>query len=243
MKLTLTSLLGLAISVLAIPVPQDSSATTASSNQPIPPTSFGFPSAPNGTVLGASWLQPSGTYQKMSPGILYGVNIEAKQPVVGLQVSQYQSLSSWKGQYIVMMVDPDAKYPATHENRYVLHWLQLNMTVSSTDIDSKYNMAPCSRQLTSSVAAYSSFINPQPPTDSDSHRYTLYAFQQPSNFKIPANYAGYTGLNRTKFPLENFIRDAKLGAPAAANYAYVSNHTGVPSDFVAAPGGKFPAGN
>jgi hypothetical protein len=227
MKLALTTALALAAPALAVP-----------------PEDFGFPSAPNDTVLSAGFAQTNGTYQSLSPGMLFGINVPAQEPVLGLQTSVYQSLANWTGDYVVCMVDPDASYPQTPTSRFILHWLQANVTVSNATLSTtNLGLLPGSRELMNTSAPVVPYRQPSPPTNSSAHRYILYAFEQPSNFSIPAAYAGYSNANRTRFNLTNFIRDTHLGTPAAANYMYVTNQTGVPANFVAAAGASYPSGN
>lgn len=227
MKLTLATAFALFASVLAIP-----------------PENFGFPSAPNDTILSVGFAQPGGTYQTMTEGILFGWGIPNATPVLGLQTNVYQSLASYTGQYLVMMVDPDASTPENPSRRFILHWLQPNVTLSNaTTNPSAVGLLPGSRQLANLTTPIAPYARPMPPSNSSAHRYILYAFQQPNNFTIPPAYSGYSASNRTSFNLTNFIRDARLGTPAAANYMYVTNQTNVPTNFVASAGGTYPGGN
>ena len=132
------------------------------------------------------------------------------------------------------MVDPDAPTPQNATSRFILHWLQSNMTQTDTT-SSKLS----GRELTNATDAFVPYANPAPPTDSDAHRYILYAFVQASNFTIPEAFQDFSSTNRSSFNLTQFIADAGLGTPAAAQYFYVSNQTGVPDDFIALPGGNY----
>lgn len=150
----------------------------------------------------------------------------------------YQSVSDYTGQYLIVMVDPDAPSPDSPTSRFILHWMAPNMTQDTTAL------APLSgRALTNATAARVSFRAPTPPTTSSAHRYIIYAFAQPDGFVVPDAYAGYSDTNRTGFNVTSFIADAGLGQPAASEYWYVSRQDAVPGTFVALAGGQYPGGN
>lgn len=138
--------------------------------------------------------------------------------------------AAYAGEYILFMLDPDASYPQSPTNRWIIHYWQEGVSKSGTT-------------LQNTTAPIASYRNPAPPTNSSAHRYIQYLFQQPANFQIPAAYSGYNSANRTMFPFERFVADAGLTAPVAANYFYCSNQTVVPDNFVAPPGGEYPGGN
>lgn len=137
-----------------------------------------------------------------------------------------------------MMVDPDASTPQNPTERFILHWLQPNMMPSNST-----SMNFPGKPLMNTSAAAVPYARPMPPPTSDAHRYILYAFEQPSNFTVPAAFSGYSAMNRTRFNLTEFISAANLGSPAAANYFFCSNKTNVPQDFIALPGGAYAGGN
>ena len=67
------------------------------------------------------------------------------------------------------------------------------------------------------------YIEPQPPSGSPPHNYTLFLFEQPKEFKIPPKYDPYlatkkTPLNRINFPLRQFLKETGLKKPVAANW-------------------------
>lgn len=209
----------------------------------IPPPDFGFPEAPNDTALEVAFQQESGSINFITVGEadLFGYGITAQPPVLGLNTTAYMSLSNYTGDYVVCMVDPDASYPEDPTKRFILHWLQPNMSQSTNVTVADLTLTGV--QLVNDSAPAVPFQRPTPPTNSSAHRYIIYAFQQPANFAIPAAYSGFSAQNRTNFNLSNFIRDAELGTPAAANYFYVSHETSVPDNFTAAAGGSYPGGN
>ncbi|KAJ4568256.1 hypothetical protein HRR79_004486 [Exophiala dermatitidis] len=135
------------------------------------------------------------------------------------------------------MVDPDARYPSSPNLRFLLHWLQTDMSVAAESSDG-------TSLLVNTTAARVPYLGPSPPTDSAAHRYIIYAFFQHDNFSFPQSFEGYNATNRTNFNLTAFLDESKLGqTPAAAMYYFGSNHTGVPQDFTAQAGGTYPGGN
>lgn len=164
------------------------------------------------------------------------------QPAVALDPTKYPSVAAYTGQYVVVMVDPDATTPENPNNRFILHWLAPNMTQGGA------GSAPSPQsglvQLTNATENFTPYRSPGPAFNSSAHRYILYAFRQPDDFAVPAEFETYAGgANRMHFDLPTFIELAGLGNPAAAEYMYVSREPAVPGDFVALPGGQFPGGN
>lgn len=120
------------------------------------------------------------------------------------------------GPYLMLMVDPD--WNKTSPPSVILHTVVANLT---TDVNS-----------TSNANVIATYIGPEPK--SGTHNYTIFLFNQPSNFTIPTRYHSFvetndqTPLNRLNLPLESFINQTGLGAPVAANYFRVTatNSTG-----------------
>ena len=135
------------------------------------------------------------------------------------------------------MVDPDARYPQAPSSRFILHWMQFDLTAAAPAEDG-------TTQLINSTAVRAPYRGPAPPTNSSAHRYIQYAFFQHENFTFPQAYEGYNATNRTSFNLTDFLDQSNLGQiPAAAMYYFASNQTGVPQNFVAAAGATYPGGN
>lgn len=135
------------------------------------------------------------------------------------------------------MVDPDARFPENPSLRFILHWLQTNVTAGPVGADG-------TSPLINNTAARIPYRGPGPPTNSSAHRYLFYAFEQHDNFTFPASFEGFSDTNRTMFNLTTFLDESNLGqVPAAAQYFFASNQTGVPQDFSAAAGATFPGGN
>lgn len=140
-----------------------------------------------------------------------------------------------------MMVDPDAPTPEAPTAGFFLHWMATNMVsiTAPQDIGALKGQSV----LTNSTPNVVDYIPPGPPATSSAHRYILYAFQQPANFVLPAQFATLNNANRVKFDVNAFVQAANLGAPVAANYMYVSAQADVPPTFQAPPLGTFPGGN
>ncbi|KAL9053764.1 MAG: hypothetical protein Q9162_004562 [Coniocarpon cinnabarinum] len=198
----------------------------------IPPEDFGFPSAPNDTALGVTFNPGSDNEVVIMEAELLGPDVALQPPQVTVNASQYRSIAEYNGAYVLMMVDPDASTPQNPTSRFILHWMAANLTAS-----------PDNGVLTNSTPAVAEYAHPMPPPNSDAHRYILYAFQQPDDFAVPDAYAGYGGMNRSNFNVTDFLSQAALDQPAAANYFFVQNKTGTPPDFTASAGGSYPGGN
>lgn len=186
----------------------------------IPPTSFGFPSAANElTVQYAS--------SNVTPGIHFGIDVPNPMPTV--QYAPTTATTNTTTTYVLLMVDPDASTPENPTSRFILHWLQPNMTADSSGV------------LTNTTPAVASYRRPGPPVMSNPHRYIQYLFSQPAGFVIPESFSGFNDTNRSMFNVTNFISEAGLAAPVAANYFLCTNQTGIPANFIAAPDGTYPS--
>ncbi|EXJ83966.1 hypothetical protein A1O3_04633 [Capronia epimyces CBS 606.96] len=202
----------------------------------IPPPDFGFPEAPNHTELSVTY-QDNGNPLIVTEAELFGVGIPAQEPAVAVETANYDSIAAYNGSYVLLMVDPDARYPSNPSLRFLLHWLQTDMTTTAESPDG-------TSQLVNSTAPRVPYLRPSPPTDSAAHRYIIYAFFQHENFTFPQAFEGYDATNRTNFNLTAFLDESKLGPrPAAAMYYFASNQTQVPQDYTAAAGGTYPGGN
>lgn len=155
----------------------------------------------------------------------------------------YGSLDyEYTGQYLLFLLDPDASYPENPTSRWIIHWWQQGLTKSTTEVNST---AIGGTRLVNSTdtAPRVAYRRPRPPFNSSAHRYIFYLFEEPNNFQVPEQYAGYSAQNGSRFPFEQFLDDTNLGDPVAANYFYCSNETAVPDTFVGAPGQQYPGGN
>ncbi|KAK5047173.1 hypothetical protein LTR84_007116 [Exophiala bonariae] len=202
----------------------------------IPPPDFGFPEAPNHTELSITY-RDNGNTIVVQEADLFGVGIADEEPIVAVETANYESISSYNGSYVLLMVDPDARFPENPTLRFILHWLQTNVTAGPVGADG-------TSPLINNTAARVPYRGPGPPTNSSAHRYIFYAFQQHDNFTFPAAFESFNATNRAMFNLTAFLDESNLGqVPAAAQYFFASNMTGVPQDFSAAAGGTFPGGN
>lgn len=160
-------------------------------------------------------------------------------PTLAVDTTMYRSLATYRGSYLVIMVDPDVSTPQNPNRRFLLHWMQPNMRVGSNNA----GVQTGGQQLINTSAPAVPFAMPAPPATSDPHRYILYAFMQPSNFTVPTAFQGFNAMNRSSFNLTQFVSAAGLSQPAAAQYFFVSRKNGTPMNFTAMPGGMFPGGN
>merc|ERR1712230_284108 len=199
-------------------------------------TRFRFPEAPNHTELSVTY-RDNGNPIVVTEAELFGVGITANEPTVALETANYDSIASYNGSYVLFMVDPDARYPQNPNLRFILHWLQTDMTAAAMSSDG-------TSQLMNTTTPRVPYARPSPPTDSSAHRYIIYAFFQHDNFSFPSAFDGYSATNRTNFNVTRFLEESNLGqSPAAAMYYFASNETEVPQDFTAAGGGTYPGGN
>lgn len=177
----------------------------------------------------------------MTKSLTHMPAVTQDQPALALDPTRSPAVASYAGQYVVVMVDPDATTPDNPDHRFILHWLAPNMTQG----DAGSAVLPqAGVELTNATENFTPYRSPGPALNSSAHRYILYAFRQPAGFAVPSAFDTFAGgANRMGFNLTGFIEAAGLGNPAAAEYMYVSRQAAVPGDFVALPGGEFPGGN
>ncbi|KAJ0123634.1 hypothetical protein N8I77_010613 [Diaporthe amygdali] len=204
----------------------------------IPPPEFGFVDSANHTELSVAFTFDGNT-TVVQEGQLFGGNITSQQPALAVNPAAYQSVADYNGDYVILMIDPDAPSPDSPTSRFILHWLAANVTQGTTA------EAPLTgqRALTNSTPAFVPYRAPTPPLNSSAHRYIIYAFAQPDNFAIPESFSGFSAQNRSLFSLDRFISEAGLGRPMAGEFWYVSREPEVPGTFVALAGGAYPGGN
>jgi len=78
----------------------------------------------------------------------------------------------------LLIVDPDAHYPSNPTEKYMLH----NMVINNNEIIWKYK-------------------SPNPPMDSEPHRYFIRIYKQSNRIKLDKPIA-----QRNKFDLESFVK-------------------------------------
>ncbi|GKZ67914.1 hypothetical protein AnigIFM50267_002469 [Aspergillus niger] len=176
---------------------------TAATADTVPPelASIGEPS----TVLNVTYSVGS-TSVSFTPGEFLNASVAVDAPQPHLHD---MGLSS-SGPYLLLMVDPD--YNKTTPPSVILHTVVANLT---TAVNSS-----------SDANVLASYIAPTPT--SGTHNYTLFLFDQPSNFSIPSRYESFmltvkgTPVNRVNLPLVSFLNQTGLGSPVAANYFRVT---------------------
>ncbi|KAJ9654881.1 hypothetical protein H2198_006154 [Neophaeococcomyces mojaviensis] len=206
----------------------------------VPPANFGFPTSEGDTPLSVTF-QSNGSSLRLQPGQLFGIDVPVQAPAIAVNTSYTTLNNNYSGQYMLMMVDPDASYPENPSNRFIVHWWQMNLTRSTQASDTSDSIG--GTRLINGTAPRVPYRRPAPPTNSSAHRYIQYLWEQPVNFTIPSAYQGFNSSNIRQFNLTGFVQAARLNNPVAANYFFCSNQTNVPTTFVAAPGGEYPGGN
>lgn len=165
------------------------------------------------------------------------------QPQLSVNAAMYDDVANYNGQYLILMLDPDASTPEQPDLRFFLHWLAPNVT-QTQGADGQRKLVPPSNATGAGLTDFVSYRAPAPGVTSSAHRYILYAFEQPDSFAVPAAFEGLAGgQNRSNFNLTSFMAEADLERPLAAEYFYVSRQAAVPGDFVGAAGGTYPGGN
>merc|ERR1712230_169039 len=137
-------------------------------------TRFRLPEAPNHTELSVTY-RDNGNPIVVTEAELFGVGITANEPTVALETANYDSIASYNGSYVLLMVDPDARYPSNPNLRFIVHWLQTDMIPAAMSSDG-------TSQLMNTTAPRVPYARPSPPTNSSAHRYIIYTFFQHGNF-------------------------------------------------------------
>merc|ERR1711939_1054532 len=204
----------------------------------IPPPDFGFPEAPNHTELSVTY-RDNGNPIVVTEAELFGVGITANEPTVALETANYDSIASYNGSYVLLMVDPDARYPSNPNLRFIVHWLQTDMIPAAMSSDG-------TSQLMDTTAPRVPYARPSPPTNSSAHRYIIYTFFQHGNFSFPSAFEGYSATNRTSFnvtssgPASTTLSGSQTssgsGTASAAGSAASASNTGGVGKVVAGSG-------
>ncbi|EHA46837.1 hypothetical protein MGG_08772 [Pyricularia oryzae 70-15] len=206
----------------------------------IPPAEFKFPEAESELSVEFTW---SGQSRTVMAGQLFGSNITSQKPQLAVDQQKFKALADYKGEYIIVMIDPDAPSPDDPKLKFILHWLQTSVTAQTTMASNSTLGGQMALLPKAGQQPQVPYAPPAPPPTSSAHRYIIYAFAQPSNFTMPRTFANFSGTNRASFNIDNFVRDANLDKPLAAEYFYVSRQSNVPGTFVDQPGGSYPGGN
>src|SRR5216117_2394537 len=108
----------------------------------------------------------------------------------------------------------------TGPNATLLHWILPGLASPNAGATT----------LTSRENAIAPYFPPGPPAG-QTHTYTLILYDQPAEFRVPAEYLPYfknltaSVFNRVGFNLTDFTGKARLGNPVAADWYLVSNTT------------------
>jgi phosphatidylethanolamine-binding protein (PEBP) family uncharacterized protein len=118
--------------------------------------------------------------------------------------------------YLVICIDLDAPFISFSFLAPILHWLQSGLKASQDG----------SGTLQSSEPPISNYRGPGPPPGAAPHRYVFLLYEQPDDFNA-TKYAPAGGKEmgmgpRTRWNLDAWVKEAKLGPVLAVNY-FTSN--------------------
>lgn len=124
-------------------------------------------------------------------------------------------------QFTIAMIDCDVV--GADNAQVTRHWL-INNAKSSGSRD-----LPDGNDISTddSVNVITNYGAPLPAEGSGSHRYVIVLYVQPEGFTPPASPANSSPIE--KFSLSDYVKDAKLGDPFAANYFQVEQGTATAS--------------
>jgi len=136
-------------------------------------------------------------------GITIPSRVANDTPILGVETEKADT-------FVAIMMDFSVKFPPdTPTNQTLLHWIQPGLAASG-------------RSLKSDASPFAPYLPPAPPPG-QTHTYGVFLYEQPSGFNIPDDFVEYfknltTAVeNRIGFPLDKFVKSAKLGQPLAAD--------------------------
>jgi len=150
------------------------------------------------------------------PGQYLTRQIAASTP----SIAHNTSSGTYTGAYVMLNVDLDAPFPSFAFLAPIMHWLQSDLTLSSTKDEGGF--ATLSAPEDSKVSV--DWAGPGPPPGSAPHRYVFMLYEQPEGFDSEklglVEGAGIRA--RMRFDLDGFEKKAGLGKAVAGNW-FVSN--------------------
>ncbi|KAI5842642.1 phosphatidylethanolamine-binding protein [Morchella snyderi] len=120
--------------------------------------------------------------------------------------------SSLTGNYILIMIDPDAINPQH------IHYLQTDLSCSNAKSNSSSSNGK--NTLSTSVSPVLEYASPSLPLGTGFHRFTTFLFPQPEDFSTDKD------LDREDFDIVDFASEHKLGLPVGATFFVAENLTG-----------------
>ncbi|KAJ4148363.1 hypothetical protein LMH87_002838 [Akanthomyces muscarius] len=127
--------------------------------------------------------------------------------------------------YIIVSMDFDAPYPSWPFFGPVLHWVQANLVPISSSSAQEGDFVTLGMEE-GSVGCIARYLSPNPPPGSTPHRYGFYLYEQPDGFDAarwaPDADGNMGNWTRIRFGLDEWEKEAGLGAMLAANY-FTSN--------------------
>jgi phosphatidylethanolamine-binding protein (PEBP) family uncharacterized protein len=114
--------------------------------------------------------------------------------------------------FLVISLDVDAPFPSFAPLSPALHWLQAGLTIDTSSAG----------VLTSSDPVIAFWAPPGPPPISAPHRYLFLLYEQPADFDTQqyTKPSGYGIMDRMRWDLSKFEKQAKLGPAVAATYFF-----------------------
>jgi phosphatidylethanolamine-binding protein (PEBP) family uncharacterized protein len=114
---------------------------------------------------------------------------------------------------LLLSLDLDAPFPSFAPLSPVVHWIQTGLKADAG-----------TGELITSDDPIATWIDPGAPSISSPHRYIFLLYHQPADIDASklTKTGGYSLMDRFRFDLTKFEKEAKLGPAIAANY-FVSN--------------------
>lgn len=129
--------------------------------------------------------------------------------------------------YVIVSMDFDAPYPSWPFFGPVLRWIQANLVPASSSSPSPSSTEAVTLRVEErSAGCIARYLSPNPPPGSAPHRYGFYLYEQPDGFDAarwaPDADGNMGNWTRIRFGLDEWAKEAGLGAILAANY-FTSN--------------------
>ncbi|KAK7043719.1 hypothetical protein VNI00_008331 [Paramarasmius palmivorus] len=139
----------------------------------------------------------------LTPGQAISQPQSGPQPTITVQAAN--SSVSLDGNYTLICADADVV--GTKESEVNRHWLVNGVTIKDNKVDN------------ATATAITAYAGPGPAEGSGPHRYVFLLYTQPSDFTAPEGFTEPIGV--TRFNLDQYAENGKLGAIVAGNYITV----------------------
>ncbi|KZV74438.1 PEBP-like protein [Peniophora sp. CONT] len=152
-----------------------------------------------GTMLG---LQFPGLPNTISVGA--GLSVEQVAEAPAFYMTDVIT-NGQRGDYVVIIADPDAPTPQDRSFANIRHLVAPNMKIDSLG------------KLVNSTPALWDYVSPAPPDGSAPHRYTVLVYQQPPGF-VEAATTLINNTNYIEWSLDDFASTTGLEEPVAGTF-------------------------